>query len=77
MYDFSRLFGRLKAYGNNMSLGRLAHIIGISRPTLNTRLKGKGFNQDEMLKICKALDISTKEIPYYFFNYRVDFNKTK
>jgi predicted transcriptional regulator len=77
VFDFSKLFGRLKARGNDMTLGRLAKIAGMSRPTLRTRLNGQGFNQDEITKICKALDIPENEIPYYFFDYRVELNKTK
>ncbi|WP_220751619.1 DUF739 family protein [Apilactobacillus xinyiensis] len=75
MYDFSMLYGRMKGYGNGMTKGELAKIIGVSRPTLNSRLNGKGFYQDEIDRICAALDIPKKEIPQYFFTFKVYLNK--
>ncbi|MCT3055136.1 DUF739 family protein [Leuconostoc citreum] len=68
-FDYERLYGRMKSNGYNQS--SLAREIGISPASLTNKLKGVPFRQDEMLNICKALNIDDKEMATYFFTIKV------
>lgn len=68
-FDYERLYGRMKSKGFNQS--SLSRKIGISPASLTNKLKGVPFRQDEMLNICKALDISDNEMAAYFFTVKV------
>ncbi len=47
-----------------------AEALGISQNLLTYRLQGRvHFHPDEIIKICKLLDISKEEIADYFFNF--------
>ena len=65
-YDYSKLLGRMREYHHTQET--LAKAIGINESTLNSKLKNKTyFKQDEIVKICKLLDISVPEIGAYFY----------
>lgn len=66
IYDYSKLLGKIKE--NSLTQDMLAAKIGISSASMNLKLCNKNaFKQDEILAICNVLDISSKEIPAYFF----------
>lgn len=75
MFDFTLLIGKIKSY-DTISMKDLSARIGIQPSTLRNKLHGKGFKQDEIIKICKELNISEEDIPKYFFALNVDLNKT-
>ena len=65
-FDYSKLLGRMREMSYTQE--KLAVAIGINESTLNTKLKGKSyFNQDLINKICKVLDITVSEIGTYFY----------
>lgn len=68
-FDYERLYGRMKSKGFNQS--SLAREIGISPASLTNKLKGTPFRQDEMMNICKVLDIGDEEMATYFFTVNV------
>ncbi|MFT9391870.1 DUF739 family protein [Leuconostoc pseudomesenteroides] len=68
-FDYERLYGRIKSKGYNQS--SLAREIGISPSSLTNKLKGVPFRQDEILNICKSLDIKDNEVSAYFFTVKV------
>ncbi|ADG39939.1 hypothetical protein LKI_01980 [Leuconostoc kimchii IMSNU 11154] len=68
-FDYERLYGRIKSKGFNQS--SLSREIGISAASLTNKLKGVPFRQDEILNICKVLDISDNEMAAYFFTVKV------
>lgn len=66
MFNYQKLLGRMKE--KNLSQLQLSKIIGMAEATLNIKLNGKSFfKQNEIVKICKALDIDDKEVDAYFF----------
>lgn len=65
-FNYSKLLGRMKEF--NYTQERLAKAIGISKYTLNTKLNNKfSFSQDEILAICKVLNIPVCEIGEFFY----------
>lgn len=65
-FNYSKLLGRMKEYG--FTQAQLATAIGISKYTLNTKLNNKfSFSQDEILAICKVLNIPVCEIGEFFY----------
>lgn len=74
-FDYERLYGRMKSKGFNQS--SLARKIGISPATLTNKLKGVPFRQDEMMNICKALEIDDTKIATYFFTVKVQKTERK
>lgn len=65
-FDYSKLLGRMREMGYTQE--KLAIAIGVNESTLNTKLRGKSyFNQDLINKICKVLDINVSEIGTYFY----------
>lgn len=75
MFDFTLLIGKIKSY-DTISMEELSKRIGITSATLRNKLHGKGFKQNEIIGICKELNISEDEIPKYFFTLNVELNKT-
>jgi len=68
-YDYSKLLGRIKekTYSNAVFSSKL----GISERTLSLKLNNKvDFKQHEISKACEILNIPTKEIALYFFNFK-------
>ena len=67
-YNYSKLSGRMKEYGYTQE--SLSKGIGVSETTLNLSLNNKrNFKQDEMLKICELLHISSERLTEYFFTH--------
>ena len=65
-FNYSKLLGRMKECG--FTQAQLAEAIGISEYTLNTKLKNKfSFKQDEIIAICKAMNIPVSEISEFFY----------
>ena len=65
-FDYSKLRGKMTECG--FTQAQLADKIGINKATLNVKLNGHyAFATDEILAICKELDIPTDEISKYFF----------
>lgn len=53
----------------------LAKVLSSSETTINFKLNNKRpFKQDEMLAICKVLDIPLEQVEDYFFSHKtLDF----
>lgn len=65
-FNYSKLLGRMKECGFTQE--KLAKAIGISKYTLNTKLNNKfSFAQEEILAICKVLNIPVSEIGEFFY----------
>lgn len=65
-FNYSRLLGRMKECGFTQE--QLAKAIGINKGTLSTKLNNKfSFSQDEILAICKVLNIPICEIGEFFY----------
>ena len=69
-FDYAKLKGRIKEkYGTQEDF---AKAIGVSPTTISFKINGKAkWQQDEIVKAAKLLEISKKEIVEYFFNYEV------
>ena len=66
MYDYSKLYGRMKEKQETQN--SLSEKIGISPSSLNLKLNNKGdFRQAEIFGICDILEIDVEQIPDYFF----------
>lgn len=68
-FDYSLLRGKIAAkYRNQRGFARA---IGISEHSVSLKLNGKKqWRQDEIVRICELLDISTTAIPIYFFRWQ-------
>ena len=66
MYNYSRLRGRIvEKLGSQQALSKS---IGVSMRSISLKMNHKReFTQDDMVKICRALDLNLAEIPNYFF----------
>ena len=65
-FNYLKLLGRIKECG--FTQGQLAKAIGISEYTLSTKLNNKfSFKQDEIIAICKVLNIPVSEIGEFFY----------
>ena len=65
-FNYSKLLGRIKEMG--FTLETLADAIRISKGTLSAKLNNHyPFKSNEMVAICKVLNIAFKDIPLYFF----------
>lgn len=69
-FNYAKLKGRIKEkYGTQEGF---ANAIGISPTTISFKINGKAkWQQDEIVKAAKLLEISKKEIVEYFFDYEV------
>ena len=68
LYDYSKLLGIMRQKGYSQEA--MAAKIGISPCSMNLKLNNKSeFRQDEMTKICLALDIPLIELTQYFFTH--------
>lgn len=74
-FDYSKLSGKIiEKYGTQYNFARA---LGISERSLSLKLNSKVFwKNSEIHEVCKLLDISTKDIPKYFFKEKVQFNWT-
>lgn len=69
-YDYRKLKGKIVEKFDNIK--KLSKIINLSSTTIYKKLSGKEyFNQYQIDKIRKALEISDTEINEYFFTYKV------
>lgn len=64
-FDYNKLRGKIREYGTQEAF---AAAIGISAVTLSERLNNKSlFTQKEIAAAVNVLNISTEDIPTYFF----------
>lgn len=65
-FNYSKLLGRMRECGFTQE--QLAKAIGINKGTLSVKLNNKfSFSQEEILAICKMLNIPASEISDYFY----------
>ena len=65
-FDYSKLRGRMAECG--VTQEQLAEKIGINKCTLSVKLNGHyAFGNDEIINICRVLNIPTVSISKYFF----------
>lgn len=65
-FNYSKLLGKMKECG--FTQAQLAEAIGINKATLSTKLNNRfSFSQEEILAICKLLNIAVSEISDYFY----------
>jgi transcriptional regulator with XRE-family HTH domain len=65
-FNYSKLLGKMKECG--FTQAQLAEAIGINRATLSAKLNNHfSFDQEEILAICKLLNIPASEISDYFY----------
>lgn len=65
-FNYSKLLGRMKECGFTQE--QLAKAIGINKGTLSAKLNNRfSFSQEEILAICKLLNIPVCEIGEYFY----------
>lgn len=65
-FNYSKLLGRIRECG--FTQARLAKAIGINKSTLSAKLNNQfSFSQEEILAICKLLNIPICEIGEYFY----------
>lgn len=65
-FNYSKLLGRMRECGFTQE--QLAKAIGINKGTLSAKLNNRfSFSQEEILTICKLLNISICEISNYFY----------
>lgn len=69
-YNYSKLLGRMKEKGFTQE--RLSKEIGLCECSLNLTLNNKrSFRQDEIISICKVIDIPLSNIEEYFFAHKL------
>lgn len=65
-FNYSKLLGRMRECGFTQE--QLAKAIGINKGTLSVKLNNRfSFTQEEILAICKLLNIPICEIGEYFY----------
>ena len=65
-FNYSKLLGRIRECGFTQS--QLAKAIGISKSTMSAKLNNQfPFTQEEILDMCKVLNIPLNEIGAYFY----------
>lgn len=65
-FNYSKLLGRMKECGFTQE--QLAKAIGINKATLSAKINNRfSFSQDEILAICKVLNIPVSEIGEFFY----------
>lgn len=69
-FDFKALKGKMiEKYG---SQNKFAKEFGVSNNTLSRKMQNKTpFSRDDIVKICKLLDIQTDQVGSYFFTKKV------
>ena len=69
-FDYSKLYGKIREICKTQE--EFAKLLGISRSTLNCKLKNNSeFTQNEIDKSIQILDIPNIEISKYFFTIKV------
>ena len=75
-FNYSKLLGRMKECGFTQE--KLAKEVGISVTTMSQKLNNKAhFYHPEMMKICKALNITGADVYAIFFTLEVEKNSTE
>ena len=75
-FDYSLLRKRMVEYRYNIT--SLAAAVGMDKGLLGAKLRNRPeFNQRQITKIAKVLDIDLREVPAYFFVSNVDKQSTK
>ena len=65
-FNYSKLLGRMRECGFTQE--QLATAIGINKGTLSVKLNNRfSFSQEEIIAICKLLNIPISEISDYFY----------
>lgn len=65
-FNYSKLLGRMRECGFTQE--QLAIAIGINKGTLSVKLNNRfSFSQEEIIAICKLLNIPISEISDYFY----------
>ena len=65
-YNYSKLLGKIRECG--LTQERLAEAIGKNKSTISAKINNQfSFTQEEMIAICKVLDVPVSEISEYFF----------
>ena len=65
-FNYLKLLGRIRECG--LTQAQLAKAIGISQYTMSAKLNNKfSFSQEEIIAICKVLNIPISEIGDYFY----------
>lgn len=65
-FNYSKLLGRMKECGFTQE--QLAKAVGINKGTLSVKLNNRfSFSQEEILAICKLLNIPVSDISDYFY----------
>ena len=65
-YNYDKLLGKMREKRFTQDI--LAEKIGISATSMNLTLNNKrDFKQEEILDVCKCLNIPMSKIPEYFF----------
>ena len=65
-FNYSKLLGKMKECGFTQE--QLAKAIGINKGTLSVKLNNRfSFTQEEIIAICKLLNIPVCEIGDYFY----------
>ena len=69
-FDYSKLKGRIKEKLDTQYA--LANLLNISKVALSNKLENKSrFSQNDIMTICKLLEIEPSEIHQYFFTLKV------
>ena len=69
-FDYNKLRGRIVE--NGLTQEQLANKINMSKGTFSQRINNQyHFSQDEIISICKILNITRENIGMYFFNQKV------
>ena len=73
-FNYSKLRGRIREkYGTEANF---ADALGIGRVSLSKRLNNLlDFSRIEMLRSCELLDVSSQELPEYFFTKEVQITE--
>lgn len=75
-FDYSLLRKRMVEYRYNIT--SLVAAVGMDKGLLGAKLRNRTeFNQRQITKIAKVLDIDLREVPAYFFVSNVDKKSTK
>jgi DNA-binding XRE family transcriptional regulator len=65
-FNYSKLLGRMRECGFTQE--QLAKAIGINKGTLSAKINNRfSFSQEEIIAICKLLNIPVCEIGEYFY----------
>lgn len=75
-FNYSKLLGKMRECGFTQE--QLANAIGINKATLSVKLNNRfSFSQDEIIAICKVLNIPISEIGEFFYAIEVQNSEQK